>query len=432
MTKNKQKSVTIIGGGWAGLAAATELIDHGFAVKLFERAPNLGGRASSFWDDDFGEWLDNGTHLFLGAYVTSLNLLKKWGSVGGIDFNLSSEIVWMYPRGKTLKLKLGGGKLGAAKALMSFKGMSFGDKIRCGKAIEALVKIASVSPSSPTIADLTVAQFLSRYGIKKGSCGGLWDMLTVAVMNAPIELAALQPLSVALGKGLLSGSNAGRLGLMNVPFQDLYIQPATQYLTERGAEIVTGTGVKTIDFDSADAVLLAVSPHDVIKLLPGQVLKDADLAELKEFSGLPIVSVHINFADPVLQMPFALMPDSFAQWVFRRGDRGGGGWKNLTSVISAAPGKSDMSNSEIEKRVISEIRDCLNTSSKIEAVRTVRTARATVTLTPEVNRLRPSVRTAVENLYIAGDWCNTGLPATIESAAVSGVAAARAIIEDYG
>ncbi len=430
MTKTTKKTIAIVGGGWAGLTAATELVDAGFNVKLFERAPHLGGRASSFWDDNFDERLDNGTHLFLGAYETSLRLLKKWGSVGGIDFGLSSEIPWIYPGGKVLKLKLGGGKLGTATSLMSFKGMSFSDRIRCGKAIEALVRTASSSSNRQEVDNLTVAQFLLQYGIEKGSCGGLWDMLTVAVMNATTEVAALKPLCIALGKGLLSGSNAGKLGLMKVSFQELYCEPAAKYLSERGVEILTGTNVKTIDFNSTDAVLLATPPHDVIKLLPEKVMADSYFSRLKKLTGLPIASVHINFAQPVMSTPFALMPDCFTQWIFRRGDMERTGWRKLTAVISAAPSKSEMTNDEIESTVISEVRDCLQSDVEIEAVKTVRTSRATVTLTPESNRLRPTEKTPIKNLYLAGDWCDTSLPATIESAAVSGVAAAKAIIDD--
>ncbi len=443
MSGHNQNSVVVIGGGWAGLAAATKLVESDWKVTLLERAKTLGGRASSFSDDIFGESLDNGPHLFIGAYHTSLDMLKTWNAFDGIQFDIKQQIPWIYPDGKMIKLNIGGGKASSAMGLMTFRGMSIVDRIRSVIAIKALVEMPLSGSSS--LDNLTVAQYLSRFGIKPKSCGGFWDMLTVAVMNVPTDIAAIKPLIRALNQGFLMGGDAGRIGLTTKPFQQLYCDPAEQYLVQNGATIYKGASVKKIIIDSsgrlagvslqsgdvihANAVVIATLPHDVIKLLPDNENTAPLNSQLSQFKYSPITAVHINFSKPVMTIPFAALPNSLSQWVFKRGEADKDGYSKVSIVISSSPPKTEMSTAQIEKQIVSELRQRLKTDASVTFIRTIRTARATIVLTPEAEMMRPQVTTQIKGFYIAGDWCDTGLPATIESAAISGIQAAEEVIK---
>ena len=154
----------IVGGGWAGLAAATTLTPNK-KIILYERAGELGGRASSFYDEEFDEWLDNGPHIFVGAYSESLKLLERWHSLGasdkrdklklgrrwadvtGISFDQEGEIPWIYSGGRMITLKLGG-IVGSTIGLLRFKGMSAKERMQTARAMEVLTRKISITSSS--------------------------------------------------------------------------------------------------------------------------------------------------------------------------------------------------------------------------------------------------------------------------------------------
>ncbi|MDP8227848.1 MAG: FAD-dependent oxidoreductase [Candidatus Electryoneaceae bacterium] len=579
--------VIIVGGGWAGLAAATVLTPNK-KIILYERAGELGGRASSFYDEEFGEWLDNGPHIFVGAYRESMKLLEKWHSydwykrrkwklrqrwadVSDISFDQSGEIPWIYPGGRIIPLKLGG-VINSAVELLRFKGMSGKERMRTVKAMRVLTqehpslalsikerggieKIVDFQKVDQLLQYPTVEQFLRRYGIEPGSCGGLWDALSVAIMNAPTSAADVRPFAKALREWLRSGKDASRIVLMDKPFKQFYCDLAEQWLvppdplqeeydklckladdvgvprpkkeglrissdnlfdtmceiadavgeprperpkspfdiigdlsealgkpraenkrptvtyadlTRHNVQICKGTPVKELVIDSsgrvvgvrvgsgfqrvvtsdgmeipldtdivrAKAVILAVPPHEVLRLLPEKWRNHAYFSRFSRFQYSPIASVHINFDRVVCPVRFGLFPGAFTHWVFGRGASQSDGWRNVTAIISAAPSKSEMTNDQIAERVIADLRDRLPQAvdAKVEATRVIRTVRATVLLTPDSTNLRPDLdrfwhsderKIPVQGLYLAGDWCHTGLPATIESAVRSGVAAGK-------
>jgi protoporphyrinogen oxidase len=156
--------VIVIGGGWAGLAAATKLVQGNIPVTLLERNRYLGGRASSTWDSQFGEWLDNGPHLFIGAYKQALELLRVWGSADAVRFDEGSEIPWSYPDGLIRKLKLGNRtRIGSLLGLMRFRGMPFFERV---KFIRSLINLTNKSTDS--LLNCSVEQYIQKFGIKAG------------------------------------------------------------------------------------------------------------------------------------------------------------------------------------------------------------------------------------------------------------------------
>ena len=502
--------VAVVGGGWAGLAAATRLVNAGVKVILFERAKELGGRASSFYDAEFGEWLDNGPHVFISAYTSALALLKTWGVEDGVSFEEGDKIPFIYPNGREVLLHVGADspslirvseKLRTLINLLSFKGMSTPERLKTIRALNAIIKINNIDPQhEPTIAD-----FLRQFGIETGDCGGFWETITVAVMNAPTELAGIKPLAVALKEGLLAGRG---LGVTLKPFQQLYIEPAKKYLAEKGVEVRTGVEVKRLLMDrydrirgleviadkfrkeidrvvcciDVDKVILAIPPPFITlrkvggekeQSLPPRSAVDKfqtlpPCSAVDKFQSLPprsaggeskggardllpnnwqnheffnkfsslksavIASVHLTFDKPVLHRRFAFFPGGFTHWVFGRGEPDEEGWSRISTVTSYAPGKDEMTNRDIQRCVLTELRERLPymEDAQIRHIRVIRTMAATTLLEPGSELIRPTAETPIGGLYLAGDWCRTGLPVTIESAARSGEEAARRILEE--
>ncbi len=427
--------VVVIGGGWAGLTAATRLFDVGVDVVLLERSRYLGGRAYSFWDEDFGEWLDNGPHVFIGAYSAALGLLETWGATDGFSFDDGDSIPFIYPGGRTVKLKIGGGggKLGSIAGLMSFRGMPVGDLLKTVRTANALMMMGNINPQhEPTVAD-----FLLNYGIREGDCGGFWDAVTVAVMNAPTRLAGMKPLIRAMKEGLLIGGKAARIGTMLRPFKQLYIDPAFEYLTTGGVDVRTSVDVRGLIVNRAgriagvetsdgriisDKVISTVPPASLLKLLPDYWRKNDFFSRFENFEYSQIAAVHFTFDKSVMRSRFGFFPAAFTHWVFGRGEGDDGGWSRVSVVISNAPTREEMNNEEMVRWVTTDLQERLPDVKNAEVLhlRVVRTMAATTLLKPGSELIRPQASTPIKGLFLAGDWCGTGLPATIESAVRSG------------
>jgi len=413
------------------LTAATRLVEAGATVTLLERSGNLGGRASSFRDADFGEWLDNGPHVFIGAYTAAMALLETWGAVDGLNFSDGDSIPFIYRGGREVRLKLTGGigRIGAVAGLMSFRGMSVGDLLKTVRIVKNLLGMGDITPQhEPTVAD-----FLSQYGVRQGDCGGFWDAVTVAVMNAPTGKAGLKPLLRAIKEGLLIGGRAARIGTPVEPFKQFYIDPASEYLTARTAAIRTGVQAKGLVVNgrdqivgvetsggriTSDKVILTVPPAGVLRLLPERHRQGEFFKRFENFEFSPITAVHISFDRPVLKRRFGFFPDSFTHWVFGRGEADGRGWSRVSTVTSHAPTRVEASNDDLVRWTLTDLKERLPAAegAVVEHLRVVRTPTATVLLKPGSELIRPPASTPVKGLFLAGDWCGTGLPATIESA----------------
>lgn len=435
----------VIGGGWAGLAAATTAVQSGLKVALLERSPILGGRASSFWDRTFEEWLDYGPHLFLGAYRAALSLLDTWQTADSIWFDDEGKIAWLYPDNRTewMKLDTSGRRLKSAEMLLRFRGMSLVDRIKSLRALYGLVRYRQTRGN-----DQTVGEYLTGFGIKPGGCAGLWECLTVSVLNGPPSRIGVRALHNAVMEGLLIGGPTARLGFPQKPFKLFFIDPAATFLEESGARLLTSVNVKTlgeiredglwrIELDKerieAEHIILAVPPLDVLRLIPPPWCEDGFFARFKQFEYSSIAAVYINYDRPVLPFRYAYIPGAFSQWIFGRGEAVNGGWSKVSVVISHAPSKRELSSDLLSEQVREDLEERLTEvrNAGVETIRTVRTEKATVLLTPGSSKLRPTVQTPVRNLYLAGDWIDTGLPATIESAARAGIAAAERIIQNH-
>ncbi len=424
----------IVGGGWAGLSAATAAVQSGLRVKLFELSTELGGRSGSFRDNNFQEWLDVGPHVFVGAYKRTLDLLNIWGSRGGIDFTEGGAIPWIYPKGRIEWLKGGNSssRLSALINLLSFGSISLNDRIRT---VNVLRTVANLDKFNPDY-EPTVKGFLRKFGIDTGR-NVFWHALTVAVMNGAPEVVGAWPLIRSLKEGLIEGGTISRIGVTRKDFKNFFCDRAEEFLTSRGCSIFKKSPVRKILVDNSgnisginlkdtvvksDKVLLSVSPSDVQQLLPEKYRREVFFSRFSGFEYSPIASVHINYTHPVLKHPFSCLPGGLAEWVFGRGKKEAKGWSRVNTVTSNSPGRGEIPRDIFVHRVISELAEKIPAAKPqyVNLARLVRMNRATIVLKPGSDLIRPSPETPIKGLYLAGDWCGTKLPATIESAARSG------------
>ncbi|HXJ34867.1 MAG TPA: hydroxysqualene dehydroxylase HpnE [Candidatus Eisenbacteria bacterium] len=446
---NASPHVIVAGGGFAGLAAAMRLVRGGARVTLLERRPFLGGRAYSFTDVATGDVLDNGPHAFMGAYTELLAFLREIGAEDAIAFQPRLCVPMADRRRGVAALAAPAvpGPLQGLAALLGFPLLSRSDRLRL---LAGAVRLVALRPR--TLAGRTVAEALNAVGQPLEARRCFWDPLAVATLNEDPERAAAAPFAAVLRKGFLSGARAARFGVARGPLGDAYAGPARAAIEHAGGTVRTGAAVAEVTIAdgiatgvvlrdgsrvSADAVILAVPASALLRLLPAPLREATPLRSLAQVDTSPIVSVHlwlgraVPIGRPDAGAPFVGLLGARAQWLFDCGPSRAGGHR-IASVTSGARFWDGADDDAIAAAVVADARAMLPDLAGVAVARAhvVRERHATLSLTPAAERARPPTTTSVPNLFLAGDWVQTGLPATIESAVVSGRRAAHAA-QDY-
>jgi squalene-associated FAD-dependent desaturase len=437
--------VVVVGGGFAGLTAALRLARAGRRVTLLERRPFLGGRAYSFTHAPTGDVLDNGPHAFMGAYTALSALCRDVGVPDAIGFQPRLHVPMAHPIGGmgAVAAPPVPGPLQAPLALLRYGLVSRRDRVRL---VAGAVRM--VARRAGTLDGLTVADLLAAVGQSAAARRRFWDPLVIATLNEVPERAAAAPLVAVLRRGFLAGARAARFGFARGPLGDVFAAPVRAAIERAGGTVRTGAAVAALDLAgdrvcavilrdgwrlAADAVVLAVPLSVALPLLPAALRGAQPFASLATASTSPIVSVHlwmpteVEVGAPAAGAPFVGLLDTQAQWLFDCGPSASGG-RRVATVTSGARAWDDADDRTIADAVLADVRRTLPALRDVACTRAhvVRERHATLSLTPAVERLRPGTTTAVPNLVLAGDWVQTGLPATIESAVVSGERAAAA------
>ncbi len=406
----------VIGAGMAGLSAAVGLAKAGRDVAVHEVAGHAGGRCRSFEDASLGCRIDNGNHLLLSGNRSALEYLRDIGA--------------------------GDSLTGSGKAEFPFLDLKTSERwtvaLNAGFVPRALVSKARRVPGSRPADylrvfrlawagnEVTVAQCL---GPDNALFRRFWEPLAVAVLNTAAEEGAVSLMRNVIRETLLRGEAFCRPLIAKVGLSESFVDPALRYLDGRGVavnfnrrlrEFVTGGGRVTslnfgdgqIPLDGDDSVVLAVPPAAAQDLLPGLVAPTGSRA---------IVNGHFRLERDVEGMSFLGLVGGTAQWLFVRGD--------IASVtVSAANKLAEEDTEGIANRLWADVAVALGLrGAPLPVHRIVKEKRATFPQTPEQIRRRPGAPTTWKNLFLAGDWTDTGLPATIEGAIRSGAKAAGKI-----
>jgi squalene-associated FAD-dependent desaturase len=428
------REVVVVGGGVAGLSAATALAERGVRVTLVEARPTLGGRAASFVDPATGVLTDNGQHILLGCYDETFALLRRLGSSSHAKPQRSLAMDVVDAAGSPSRLSCP--VLPAPVHLLA--GLLRWPALRVADALGALRMAQRPVPH----ASETVAAWLSRLGQSDRLIEVLWEPLAVASLNQSIHVAAAKPFAVVLDRVLRRRSSSA-LVVPSAPLSALFADPARAFLLERGASVLMGSPARVF-FGAArtpmaivreqpldaDVVILAVPWHALPNVVVGaperlaQVIRAAAATE-----GEAIVSAHLWFDRPVLRTPFVGLPGRAWQWAFA----GSSPQRPVSLVASAANHLVGRSNAELGASALRVLEDAVPESRRARMLRAVvvRERRATFSVAPDAPA-RPGHDVGVPGLYLAGDWIGNALPATIEAAATSGHRAAELAARHLG
>jgi squalene-associated FAD-dependent desaturase len=411
--------VAIVGGGYAGMAAAVTLAAEGVPVTVYESGPVPGGRARRV--QSRGETLDNGQHILAGAYATLLRLMRTVGVSADAVLRLPLEI--NYADGFALRALFLPAPFDLIFGLLAARGVSVSERIGALRFMLALRRAGYRLER-----DLSVEELLERHG-QRGRMGHyVWRPLCVSALNTPPAIASAATFLAVLRDTLAGEPGAADLLLPRVDLSRLFPEPAAEYVARHAGELRTGTPVRnltselSIDGERYSRVILAVGPHQLAPFAPL-------LGELPVWSYQPIVTCYLQYDESVrLPLPMLGLATGLVQWVFDRGrllgERG-----RLACVISAEGRHREMEHDALAEACHRELSAVLPRLGAPLWSRVIAEKRATIASTPGLKRTTAPA-TAVPGLFLAGDYTDPEYPPTLEAAVRSGERAARAALED--
>jgi zeta-carotene desaturase len=428
----------VVGGGVAGVAAATAMAERGVRVLLLEGRPTLGGRATAFTDPATGERVDNGQHVLLGCYTETFRLLRRLGTEALVSMQdgLTLDVVDRDGHASRLQCPNLPSPLHLLAGLIRWDAVGWRDRLAAAR--------IGFAPAPRT--GETVTQWLERLGQTPRLVELLWEPLAVAALNQPIDEAEAAPFAIVVGR-ILAGRRSAALGLPRRPLDELYAVPGRGYIEAHGGSVRTGA-VARIEVAAGAAgsggsgpsvtahvgdetlgprvVVCAVAWHALAAAFPGRPSALEPVLDAAERTGAsPIVTVNLWFDRAVSPGTFVGLPGRAMQWAFDKRAIFGESASHMSLVSSGAEAIAGRSNQELTDLALAELRAALPDARAaiVKRAVVVREKRATFSVAPG-QPPRPGNATTVPGLFLAGDWIGNDLPATIEGAAASGHAAA--------
>lgn len=431
--------VAVVGGGLAGITAALQCADAGASVTLLESRTRLGG--ATFSVKRSGYWLDNGQHVALRCCTAYRALLRRLGVERSLELQPRLRIPVLAPGRPTALISRTAlpAPLHLTASLLRYGHLGVGERLAAFRAAAAL---RTLDPDDRSLDGETFGSWLRARGQSERSISALWNLIALPTLNLDADEASLLGAAKVFRTGLLDESDACDIGVPRVPLQQLHGDPAETALRGAGARVElgcvvrriapTGAGLELETSDAtleADVVVVAV-PHQIVaKIVPPGVVDEAATEALGES---PIVNLHLHYDRRVLDEPFAAAIDSPVQWLFDRTASSGVERGQLVSVsLSGADAEVRLTRDEIAARLQSATERLLPAAARATLldIAVTKEPRATFRAVPGTAVHRPGTRTAVPGLFLAGAWTDTGWPATMEGAVLSGIAAARAALE---
>lgn len=427
--------VAIVGGGLAGLAAAVALGSSDHRVTLFESRPFLGGRATSYplnAADENSPTIDNCQHVLLQCCTNLQDFYRRLGVADRIHF--SREFYWIEPGGRTSVMRRGAfpAPFHFAESFAKLKFLSLADKFSVAG---ALLAVRYEFGKRTDLARISMLDWLREKRQSVHVIERFWRQVLVSAVNEDLDrMAAVHGLQVFY-RGFLAKADAYEMGVPVVPLAQLYSEdawsqypeiriqhrsPVQQVCIEQGHAqhlLVNGESVK------ADAYILAVPFERLSALAPGLAL------DLSAFAHSPITGIHLWFDRPITDLPHATLLDRTIQWMFNKREG-----KQIQVVVSASRSLIEMPRAEVISLAVAELKEFFPRvqDAKLERAHVVKELRATFSAAPGLEEQRPLSVTAIDNLFLAGDWTRSGWPATMEGAVRSGYLAAEAVTSFFG
>jgi squalene-associated FAD-dependent desaturase len=430
------EATVIVGGGWAGLAAAARLASLGHQPLLLESAKQLGGRARKLAFDEYA--VDNGQHLFIGAYHSTLSLLEQVG----VDLESAFERQPLQLRMRHLdgqQLEIRAPQLPAPLhllwALLGASGFSFRSRWRALRFGWRLYTHNLVT--SP---DQDVLSFLQQAQQTPELIRNFWTPLCIAIMNTPIAQSSAELFVNVLQDAFLHNRQDSDLLYARRDLGSLFIEPAMQYIEQQGGHVQLGQRVSGLRIENdrirgltttqgeidVRQVILAVPPHAAASLCREQPALTELMQQCQAFHYEPICTVYLQYPETVrLSQPMLGLLGGLGQWVF---DRRCCEQPGLLAVVLSSQGEHlQLDNDTLIREVAGELARLFPDWPAYNKAYVVREKRATFASRVDINRIRPDNHSPVHGLWLAGDYTRTGYPATLEGAIRSGLQCAALV-----
>jgi len=436
--------VAVAGGGLAGITAALDCADAGAEVTLYESTGKLGGLTHSFRRGDLD--VDNGQHVFLRCCTAYLGLLHRLGVADQVRLQSRLDIGVRRPgHARTARLTRNGlpAPLQLGNSLVRYAPLAPLDRLRT---VWGALALRSLDLTDPALDEQNFGRWLREHGQNDATIEALWDLITVATLNAHADQSSLALAAMVFQTGLFTDATAGDIGWSSVPLSQLHGDAAAKALVDAGVTVRLNAKVDSVQAHGAawqvgardgeavefDQVVLAVPPPTAERLLP------AGAGELppgwsQRLGSTPIVNVHVVFDRAVLDEPFLAGVGSPVQWVFdRTGQSGLADGQYLAVSLSSATETVELTTAQIREWILPALRKLLPDARGAQVLDffVTRERHATFTPSPGSGRSRPPAATRLPGLALAGAWTATGWPATMESAVLSGHAAATHLLRD--
>jgi zeta-carotene desaturase len=444
--QNLQKTVTVVGGGVAGMSAACALAEAGFRVQLVERRGYLGGRASSYLHPGVNEVIDNCQHVLFGCCTNVVGFYRRIGAADRIYW--TSEMTMIEPGGRRSALGPFGlgpislpAPLHGLPKLMAAHAFTLADKFALARAFTVLMRPV------PAKSTESLGAWLRRNGQTQGAIERFWRLVIASALNADIDSIALPYAAKVIRELFMNSAFAGSMGMSTVPLSDLYagVKP---YIEERGGRTLFNANVESAEWDEetsqwtlatrsgellSDFLVLALPFEATAKLIsnmPPAAGAEALAAKIEQHEHWPICSVHLWFDREITELDHAVLLDGEIHWLYNQSRlQTGRGGHYIELVASATRAFAALPREEAIRQALDELAEFFPRvkEAKLEKVALVKEVLATFGVPPGIDAARPAAVSPWPNCFLAGDWTATGWPSTMESAARSGHLAAEAL-----
>lgn len=441
------RTITVIGGGVAGMSAACALAEAGYRVQLVERRGYLGGRASSYLHPGVNEVIDNCQHALIGAYTNLIAFYQRIGVAGKIHWTTNYTMIEPGGRRSALGASPLPAPLHGLPKLLSCGAFSAADKLSLVRAFTAILFGGGKDPHE------SLGTWLRRHRQSKGAMDRFWRLVIASALNSDIDQIGVNYASMVIRGLFMDSPRAGAMGMSTVPLSQLYAT-VPEFLSSHGGRVLLNATLEGLSSDRSlqqwslsirgedaplhsDFVVLALPFESLANLLP--LLPDAEgkqnlTRQVATHVHWPICSAHLWFDREVTDLDHAVLLDRELHWMYNQSklQRRPGNYIEL--VQSASREYAALPRDQAIAQAITEVGEFFPEAKSARVVKAalIKEVRATFGVPPGIDDARPTARSPWPNLFLAGDWIATGWPSTMESAARSGHLAADALCATSG
>ncbi len=443
-----QNTVLVVGAGVAGLAAACALAAAGFQVTLIERRGYLGGRASSYLHPGTGEVIDNCQHVLFGCCTNLIDFYTRLGVADKIFWD--SRMTLIEPGGRRSVLAPANlpAPLHGLPSILAADCFSISDKLSLLWAFTCMM-FSTQHDSQRSLFDWIESHLQSSGAIKR-----FWDLVIASALNASLDQIALPYAHKVIRELFMNSARAGAMGMSTVPLTELYAH-AAEYLESRRGRIVLNTNVRGAVWKeeqrtwsiqggetgfNAEHLVLALPFEATAKLMPAMPANPQTRSledRMKKLVHWPICSVHLWYDREITELDHAVLLDRDIHWMYHKSR-----WQPsrlvagsyIELVVSASREFAALNREQAIHRATTQLAEFFPAvrSARLLKSTLVKEVRATFGVPPGIDDLRPGAASPWPQCFLAGDWVQTGWPATMEGAVRSGYLAAEALCHSLG